>query len=69
MVEEMGVERFVKKVRIVESKCEGERMESEFVGNSGYFFGLDIGFKFGLGDEGDSDEDEEDEDEELLKVV
>ncbi|EAL23039.1 hypothetical protein CNBA8060 [Cryptococcus deneoformans B-3501A] len=68
-VEEMGAERPVKKARIVESKREGERMESELVGNSGHLSGSDTGFKSGSGDEGDSDEDEEDEDEESLKAA
>lgn len=63
-VEEMGVERPVKRARVVDRQREGKRMERELGGDNGYLPGSDTGLGPESSDEEDGNEDEEDEDEE-----
>ncbi|OWZ69104.1 hypothetical protein AYX15_00284 [Cryptococcus neoformans] len=62
-VEEMGVERPVKRARVVDRQREGKRMERELGGDNGYLLGSDTGLGPESNDEEDGNEDEEDEDE------
>lgn len=62
-VEEMGVERPVKRARVVDRQREGKRMERELGGDNGYLLGSDTGLRPESSDEEDGNEDEEDEDE------